>query len=93
VKGLLSDLLNPKVGIFYMTFLPQFVPTGVSVSGWSMLLTVINVVMGMAWCAVLVSASARVGQVLRRPKVVRVLDRVTGCVFIAFGAKLALSRR
>lgn len=93
VKGLLSDLLNPKVGVFYMTFLPQFVPNGVSVSGWSMLLTVINVVMGMAWCAVLVSASVRVGKVLRRPKVVRVLDRVTGCVFIAFGAKLALSRR
>lgn len=93
MKGLFSDLLNPKVGVFFMTFLPQFVPNGVSVSGWSMLLTVINVTMGLAWCAVLVAASARIGRFLRTPKVVRALDRVTGCVFIAFGAKLALSRR
>jgi len=93
LKGLLTDLLNPKVGIFYMSFLPQFVPSGVSVPGWSMLLTLINVTMGLAWCAVLVVASARIARVLRRPKVVRVLDRITGCVFIVFGAKLALSRR
>jgi threonine/homoserine/homoserine lactone efflux protein len=93
MKGLFSDLLNPKVGVFFMTFLPQFVPNGVSVSGWSMLLTVINVTMGLAYCALLVAASARIGRFLRTPKVVRALDRVTGCVFIAFGAKLALSRR
>jgi threonine/homoserine/homoserine lactone efflux protein len=91
-QGLLTNLLNPKVGVFYVTFLPQFVPAGVGVAAFSFLLAAIHVALGLAWFAALIAATVPVGQFLRRPRVVKALDRVTGGVFVAFGAKLALSR-
>ena len=93
LRGCLSNLLNPKVGVFYVTFLPQFVPPGQPVAAYTFLLACIHVVQGAAWFALLIAASTRVRRVLGRPAVVRVLDRTTGVVFLAFGAKLALSRR
>jgi threonine/homoserine/homoserine lactone efflux protein len=93
VRGCLSNLLNPKVGVFYVTFLPQFVPPGQPVGGYTFLLACIHVVQGALWFALLIAASTRVRRVLGRPSVVRALDRTTGVVFLAFGAKLALSRR
>lgn len=90
--GLLTNVLNPKVGVFYITFLPQFVPPGASVAGFSFLLAVIHVLLGLAWFALLTGATVPLGRVLARPHVVRVLDRLTGGVFVAFGVKLALPR-
>jgi threonine/homoserine/homoserine lactone efflux protein len=92
-KGLLGNLLNPKVGVFYVSFLPQFVPTGVPVPGYTFMLAMIHVVLGAIWCAALILASQPLVWALRRPKVIKTLDRLTGCVFIGFGAKLALSSR
>jgi threonine/homoserine/homoserine lactone efflux protein len=91
-QGLLTNLLNPKVGVFYVTFLPQFVPAGVGVAAFSFLLAAIHVVLGLLWFAALIAATVPVGRFLRRPRVVKALDRVTGGLFVAFGAKLALSR-
>jgi threonine/homoserine/homoserine lactone efflux protein len=91
-QGLLTNLLNPKVGVFYVTFLPQFVPAGVGVAAFSFLLAAIHVVLGLIWFAALIAATIPVGRFLRRPQVVRTLDRVTGGVFVAFGVKLALAR-
>jgi threonine/homoserine/homoserine lactone efflux protein len=92
-KGLLGNLLNPKVGVFYVSFLPQFVPTGVPVPGYTFMLAMIHVVLGAIWCMALILASQPLVWALRRPKVIKTLDRLTGCVFIGFGAKLALSSR
>lgn len=89
-RGLVTNLLNPKVGVFYVTFLPQFVPSGVSVGGWTFLLAAIHALLVVLWFAVLIAASVPLGRFLRRPSVVRALDRVMGGVFIAFGARLAL---
>lgn len=91
-RGFLSNLLNPKMGVFYVTFLPQFVPLGVNVAAFSFLLACVHVVLGMIWFGVLIAATVPLGRVLRRPVVVRRLDRVTGLVFLSFGLKLALSR-
>ncbi len=91
-QGLLTNLLNPKVGVFYITFLPQFVPTGANVGLFSFLLATIHVLLGLAWFAVLITATIPMGRVLRRPRVVKSMDRVTGGVFVAFGVKLALSK-
>ena len=91
-QGLLTNLLNPKVGVFYVTFLPQFVPAGVGVAAFSFLLAAIHVVLGLIWFAALIAATVPVSRFLRKPRVVKTLDRVTGGVFVAFGAKLALSR-
>ena len=92
-KGLLTNLLNPKVGVFYVSFLPQFVPAGGAVGPWTMLFAGIHSVMGMAWFVALVLASAPLGRRLRDARVVRALDRMTGGVFLLFGARLALDRR
>jgi threonine/homoserine/homoserine lactone efflux protein len=92
-KGLLTNLLNPKVGVFYVTLLPQFVPGGVSVAGYTFLLAFIHVVLGVVWGVLLIVASVPLGRTLSRPEVIKAMDRMTGCLFIAFGARLALSRR
>jgi threonine/homoserine/homoserine lactone efflux protein len=92
-RGFLTNLLNPKIGVFYVTFLPQFVPAGSNVALFSFALACIHVTLGTAWFAVLIAATAPLNRQLRRPSVVRTLDRLTGGVFIGFGVKLALSSR
>ena len=91
-QGLLTNLLNPKVGVFYITFLPQFVPAGANVAAFSFLLAVIHVLLSAIWFAILIAATVPMGRALRRPRVVKAMDRVTGGVFVAFGLKLALSK-
>lgn len=92
-KGLLGNLLNPKVGIFYVSFLPQFIPAGASVAVWSSGMSFTHALIGLAWSGVLIAATRYFADKLRRPAVMKTMDRLTGCVFIGFGAKLALSRR
>ncbi|MGZ5956621.1 MAG: LysE family translocator, partial [Caulobacteraceae bacterium] len=92
-RGLLTNLLNPKVGVFYISFLPQFLPGGVAPAPFIFLLAVIHAVLGLAWSACLIGATRPIAGVLRRASVVRWLDRITGGVFLGFGLKLALDRR
>lgn len=92
-RGLLGNLLNPKVGVFYVTFLPQFIPAGASVPLWCTLMALTHMAIGLVWNAVLIGGSHYFAAHLRRPLVLKVMDRLTGCVFIGFAAKLALSRR
>ncbi|XXN65268.1 LysE family translocator [Enterobacter ludwigii] len=92
-RGLFGNLLNPKVGVFYVTFLPQFIPAGASVPLWCTLMALTHMVIGLMWNAVLIGGSQYFAAHLRRPAVLKVMDRLTGCVFIGFAAKLALSRR
>jgi threonine/homoserine/homoserine lactone efflux protein len=92
-RGLLTNLLNPKVGVFYISFLPQFLPAGVSAAPFIFLLAAIHAVLGLAWSACLIGATRPIAGVLKKAAVVRWLDRVTGGVFLAFGLKLALDRR
>jgi threonine/homoserine/homoserine lactone efflux protein len=92
-RGLLTNLLNPKIGVFYVTFLPQFVPAGSNVAVFSFALACIHVTLGTAWFAVLIAATVPLNRQMRRPSVIRMLDRLTGGVFIGFGVKLALSSR
>ncbi len=91
-RGLLTNLLNPKVGVFYITFLPQFIPRGANAALFSFLLATIHVILGLAWFALLIAATVPMRRLLRRPGVVKGMDRVVGGVFVAFGAKLALSK-
>lgn len=92
-RGLFGNLLNPKVGVFYVTFLPQFIPAGASVPLWCTLMALTHMVIGLVWNAVLIGSSQYFATHLRRPAVLKVMNRLTGCVFIGFAAKLALSRR
>ncbi len=92
-RGLLTNALNPKVGVFYMTFLPQFVPHGIPVPGFSLLLAGLHVLLSLVWFALLIALTVPLGRLLARPAVVRGLDRATGCIFVAFGLRLALAER
>jgi threonine/homoserine/homoserine lactone efflux protein len=90
-RGFLTNLLNPKVGMFYVTFLPQFVPVGASVALNSFMLACLHVMLSLAWFVVLIVTTEPLGKFLRRPRVVTILDRLTGGLFVAFGVKLAIS--
>jgi threonine/homoserine/homoserine lactone efflux protein len=93
VRGMLTNLLNPKVGVFYVTFLPQFIPSGVSVISFSMLLAAIHAIEGILWFVVLTLATRPLSRWLRRPPVARTLDRATGTVLVGFGLGLVLDHR
>jgi threonine/homoserine/homoserine lactone efflux protein len=91
-RGLLTNLLNPKVGAFYVSFLPQFIPAGASVASTTLLLAAIHSALGLLWFALLIGATRPLARLLRDPALLRGLDRATGGVLIFFGLKLALSR-
>ena len=93
LRGFLTNMLNPKIGVFYVSFLPQFIPAGSNVLGWSVMLAAIHNVLGIAWFSLLVAATRPLVSAMRKPGVMTWLDRLTGGLFIGFGAKLALSAR
>ena len=86
----LTNLLNPKVGAFYLSALPQFLPHGVAPLLASTALAMVHNVEGMVWFAGLVFLVGRAARVLSRPAVRRRLDQFAGLVFIGFGVRLAV---
>ncbi len=93
LKGMLGNVLNPKVGIFYVSFLPQFIPQGQPLVPWTFALVSIHVMLGLIWSLLLIGATRPLSGVLRREKVIQWMDRTTGMIFVLFAARLALSRR
>ncbi|MFG1958290.1 LysE family translocator [Nonomuraea sp. NPDC049028] len=89
-RGLLTNLLNPKVGAFYVAMLPQFIPADAPHAAMGLLLAGVHVGEGLLWSGVLVGCAALMSGALRTPAVRRLLDRVTGVVIVAFGIRLAL---
>lgn len=92
-EGLFTNLLNPKVAIFYLTFLPQFIAPGESVLRKSLFLADIHVLMGLVWLCSYAILLDRMSSVLARPSVKRRLEAFTGAVLVAFGMRLAMERR
>ncbi|MFE6865551.1 LysE family translocator [Kitasatospora sp. NPDC057692] len=90
-RGLLTNLLNPKVGVFYVAVLPQFIPAGAPHFATGVALTGVHVVEGLLWSVVLVGFARALRGWLRRPAARRAMDRVTGAVVVGFGVKLAVS--
>jgi threonine/homoserine/homoserine lactone efflux protein len=88
--GLLTDLLNPKVGVFFVTVLPGFVPRGYSVPWMSLLLGAIFVILTGAYFVVLLIASRSVTRWLTESRLRKRIDRCAGVVLIGFGLRVAL---
>lgn len=92
-QGFFNNLLNPKVGVFYVTFLPQFIPPGENVAAFRLLLGSIHAIEGLIWFSLLTLATCFFSGWLKQPQVVRRLDQVTGGILVAFGLRLALEPR
>ena len=93
VQGLLSNVLNPKVAVFYLTFMPQFISPGDNVLVRSLAFAVAHGIMGIVWLTAYAYVLSRVSDLLGRTGLRRWLERVTGGVLIALGLRLALERR
>jgi len=93
LRGMLTNLLNPKVGVFYVSFLPQFLPEGVAVVPFSVLLASIHAAMGLVFFATITAATLPLRRALTGPRVPRILDAVTGGVLILFALRLLTERR
>jgi threonine/homoserine/homoserine lactone efflux protein len=89
-QGFLSNALNPKVALFFVTFLPQFLPnTGHTLSN-TLKLSVVFVLLYLLWFSLYTATVDRFGAFLRRPTVRRRIEMSTGVLLIAFGLRLAL---
>jgi threonine/homoserine/homoserine lactone efflux protein len=86
--GATTNLLNPKVGVFYLATIPQFLPDDVPHLLMGLLLAVEHDVLGFVWLALLINAAALAKRWLSGRAIARVTDRVTGVVLLAFGGRL-----
>jgi threonine/homoserine/homoserine lactone efflux protein len=93
LRGFLTNILNPKVGVFYVSFLPLFIPPHANVMAFSILLGSLHAAEGLAWFWLLTSAMKPLAKWIVRGNVARWLDGVTGAVLITFGGALLLERR
>jgi threonine/homoserine/homoserine lactone efflux protein len=92
-QGVISNLGNPKMAVFFTSMLPQFAPAGGGAFAVLLAFGLLFVTLTLAWLSVYAVVIARVGDVLRRPTVRRLLDAVTGAVLVALGLRVAVERR
>ncbi len=91
-QGFLSAATNPKLGVFFVTFLPQFVDRHASLPAQLLLLGAIFSAVGCTWLVVYGLAITRLQSVITAPRVRRWMERVTGTVLVGLGLRLALER-
>jgi threonine/homoserine/homoserine lactone efflux protein len=89
-QGFLSNALNPKVALFFVTFLPQFLPSHATLSQ-ALLLCSVFAVLYVSWFSLYVLLVEQIGKFLRRPTVRGWIERVTGVMLIGFALRLGLA--
>ena len=94
-QGLVTNVLNPKVGLFFLAFLPQFVAAGAAHAAYGLLLLGLTfVATGTAWVLILATAAASVRGFFERRRAAQAwLSRTMGALFVYLGVRLALSER
>jgi threonine/homoserine/homoserine lactone efflux protein len=94
-QGFLSNVLNPKVALFFLAFLPQVIPAGVSskAAAFAALGLTFNLIATL-WLLAFAGVAARLGAVVRPGGAARAwIDRVLGAVFVGLGVRLAFLQR
>jgi threonine/homoserine/homoserine lactone efflux protein len=92
-QGLLTNLFNPKIAVFYSTFLPQFISPGDPAVLVSMLLAGVHIAFGLAWLSIYAWLLSRAVESFKGSRLRRALDALTGTVLVALGLRLAAERR
>lgn len=92
-QGVISDLGNPKMAVFFASLLPQFVPSGEPTFMTLLLLGAVFAVMTFSWLTLYVAIVARAGDVLRRSSLRRVIEGVVGTLLIAMGLRVVVAQR
>lgn len=92
-RGLLTNLLNPKVGAFYLAVLPQFVPPHADPLTTGLLLALVHDAEGLIWFTMIILGAQAARRFLARRAVRRTVDAGTGVVLLGFGVRLGLSSR
>jgi threonine/homoserine/homoserine lactone efflux protein len=92
-QGVASNLLNPKIAVFFTSLLPQFVDEGHASARHFLLLGALFNAMGVVWLLTYAAIAARGRGLLRQPRVQRAFERVTGVAFFDIGSRLAVDSR
>ena len=92
LQGLLSALLNPKLGVFFLTLLPQFIAPEEPTAARALQLAVVFDLIGLAWLMICTAMLGAVGAALSRPGPRRMMRWLTGTILVGLGARVALER-
>jgi RhtB (resistance to homoserine/threonine) family protein len=92
-QGLLTNLFNPKIAVFYSTFLPQFIAPGDPVVALSLALAGVHIALGVAWLSLYAWLLHRAVAAFKGSRLRRALDALTGTVLVGLGLRLAAERR
>jgi threonine/homoserine/homoserine lactone efflux protein len=92
MQGMLSAVLNPKLGVFFLTLLPQFVAPGDAAAVRALQLAVLFDLIGLAWLTTYSAMLGAVGAALNRPGPRRLMRWLTGTILVGLGGRVALDR-
>ena len=87
--GLLSNVLNPKVGLFFLTVMPQLIPHHAHIAAYALAFAVTDVLIAGIWLTTVAWISDKARALLRRPRTRTALDRAAGATLFALGVKVA----
>ena len=93
LTGTGNNLLNPKVGVFYIATIPQFIPDGTPPLLMGVLLAGVHCALGLAWSTFLIYGVGLASRWLKGARSVKIIDRITGTVLVGFGLRLVLEPR
>ncbi len=91
-QGFLTNLLNPKVAVFFLTFLPQFVDSGSNTFLPFLLMGITYTVLTAVWFLLYVYLINQISAFMKKPKTQNIIEGITGTILIGFGIKLALEK-
>jgi threonine/homoserine/homoserine lactone efflux protein len=92
-RGLMTNLLNPKIGAFYLAVMPQFIPAHTSHLAVGLLLALVHDLEGILWFSVLILGTHGLRATLARRSTQRTVDGLTGTALVGFGIRLGLASR
>ncbi len=90
--GLVGNVFNPKIAVFYTGLLPTLAPAGLSPHAWMAVLVLLHAGLTVVWLGSYVALLARARAFFEKPAVRRAMSRVTGVVLIGFGVKVAAAQ-